>query len=96
MTYCLQILYIYIYTYILERPELRASTLQATADQEAETTRRRIATAENTAVRRKALLAEIAQRKNLPEVRRLTQEELLAEAKITEEINRRSLGELIS
>ncbi|CAH8674368.1 unnamed protein product [Schistosoma rodhaini] len=75
-----------------ERPELRASTLQATADQEAETTRRRIATAENTAVRRKALLAEIAQRKNLPEVRRLTQEELLAEAKITEEINRRSLA----
>ncbi|KAH8866208.1 Vacuolar protein sorting-associated protein 72 [Schistosoma japonicum] len=75
-----------------ERPTLRASTLQATADQEAETTRRRVLTNENTAIRRKALLAEIAQRKNLPEVRRLTQEELLAEAKITEEINRRSLA----
>ncbi|KAK4474398.1 hypothetical protein MN116_001557 [Schistosoma mekongi] len=75
-----------------ERPTLRASTLQATADQEAETTRRRVVTNENTAIRRKALLAEIAQRKNLPEVRRLTQEELLAEAKITEEINRRSLA----
>ncbi|CAH8570075.1 unnamed protein product [Schistosoma turkestanicum] len=73
------------------RPELRASTLQATADH-AETMRRRTAITENTAVRRKALLAEIAQRKNLPEVRRLTQEELLAEAKITEEINRRSLA----
>ncbi|KAH8866207.1 Vacuolar protein sorting-associated protein 72 like [Schistosoma japonicum] len=75
-----------------KRPTLRASTLQATADQEAETTRRRVLTNENTAIRRKALLAEIAQRKNLPEVRRLTQEELLAEAKITEEINRRSLA----
>ena len=51
--------------------------------------------AEVTAVKRKAMMAEIAQRRNLPEVRRLTQEELLAEAKITEEINKRSLGRII-
>ncbi|CAH8632294.1 unnamed protein product [Heterobilharzia americana] len=75
-----------------ERPKLRASTMQATADHQAETARRRIVGADNTAIRRKVLLSEIAQRKNLPEVRRLTQEELLAEAKITEEINRRSLA----
>ncbi|KER25695.1 hypothetical protein T265_14158, partial [Opisthorchis viverrini] len=47
---------------------------------------------DSTALRRQAMLAEIAQRKNVPEVRRLTQEELLAEAKLTEEINRRSLA----
>lgn len=38
------------------------------------------------------MLKDIAAKKNVPEVRRLTQEELLAEAKITEEINLRSLG----
>ncbi|CAL8107998.1 unnamed protein product [Calicophoron daubneyi] len=68
----------------------RRSTLRATAQSEA--ARRKAATTQDTAVRRKAMLAEIAQRKNVPEVRRLTQEELLAEAKLTEEINRRSLA----
>lgn len=76
-----------------ERSKLRASTLQSSADTESGTNRKRLASLENSsAIRRKALLAEIAQRKNVPEVRRLTQEELLAEAKITEEINRRSLA----
>ena len=37
-------------------------------------------------------MKEIAKKKNVAAVRRLTQEELLEEAKITEEINRRSLG----
>lgn len=53
-------------------------------------------TAENARQReqeyKEKMLKEIAQRKNVPEVRRLTQEELLEEAKITEEINIRSLG----
>ena len=41
------------------------------------------------------ILADIADRKNVKveDVRRLTQEELLAEAKITEQINLKSLGE---
>ena len=39
------------------------------------------------------LMKEIASRKtNVSDIRRLTQEELLEEAKITEEINLRSLG----
>ena len=40
------------------------------------------------------MLKDIAAKKNVSEVRRLTQEELLAEAKLTEEINLRSLGRL--
>ncbi|VDP89867.1 unnamed protein product [Echinostoma caproni] len=78
-----------------EDPEprtLRRSTVRATAATDAEAERRRMTSSKNTDVRREALLAEIAQRKNVPEVRRLTQEELLAEAKVTEEINRRSLA----
>ncbi|VEL16386.1 unnamed protein product [Protopolystoma xenopodis] len=91
-----------------ERPKLRQSTIQATAEVKGISERRRrqaasdgytgetgksaSLTSELTAIKRRAILAEIAQRKNVPEVRRLTQEELLAEAKITEEINRRSLG----
>ena len=39
------------------------------------------------------LMKDFAKRKNLSDVRRLTQEELLAEAKITEKQNLRSLGE---
>ncbi|EUB58915.1 Vacuolar protein sorting-associated protein [Echinococcus granulosus] len=76
---------------IAESRKLRASTVRAT---ETAAQRREASSvnAEVTAVKRKALMAEIAQRKNLPEVRRLTQEELLAEAKITEEINKRSLA----
>ncbi|KAL5104820.1 hypothetical protein TcWFU_000745 [Taenia crassiceps] len=75
----------------VENRKLRASTVRAT---ETAIQRRQASNmnAEVTAVKRKALMAEIAQRKNLPEVRRLTQEELLAEAKITEEINKRSLA----
>lgn len=41
---------------------------------------------------RAAMMRQIAEKKRVPEVRRLTQEELLAEAKITEKINLRSLG----
>lgn len=43
------------------------------------------------------ILADIADRKNVKveDVRRLTQEELLAEAKITEQINLKSLGEYL-
>ncbi|VDM00018.1 unnamed protein product [Schistocephalus solidus] len=75
---------------LLEGRQLRASTARSTAET---TTAQRssAANSEVAAIRRKALMAEIAQRKNVPEVRRLTQEELLAEAKITEEINKRSL-----
>ena len=39
------------------------------------------------------LMKDFAKRKNLSDVRRLTQEELLAEAKITEKQNLRSLGQ---
>uniref|UniRef100_A0A5K3FB23 Vacuolar protein sorting-associated protein 72 homolog n=1 Tax=Mesocestoides corti TaxID=53468 RepID=A0A5K3FB23_MESCO len=73
-----------------EGRKLRASTVRAHV--EAATDKKQSGNSEATALKRKALLAEIAQRKNLPEVRRLTQEELLAEAKITEEINKRSLA----
>jgi hypothetical protein len=38
------------------------------------------------------MLKEIATQKRVAEVRRLTQEELLEEAKITEELNMQSLG----
>ena len=38
------------------------------------------------------LMKEYARKRNVATVRRLTQEELLAEAKITEEMNLRSLG----
>ncbi|TPP62465.1 Vacuolar protein sorting associated protein 72, partial [Fasciola gigantica] len=72
-----------------EPRSLRQSTVKASA---AEAEKRRSAGSKSTDIRREAMLAEIAQRKNVPEVRRLTQEELLAEAKVTEEINRRSLG----
>jgi len=41
---------------------------------------------------RAAMMKQIAEKKLVPEVRRLNQEELLAEAKITEKINLRSLG----
>jgi len=41
------------------------------------------------------MLKDIATQKKVSEVRRLTQEELLAEAKITEELNRQSLGKNI-
>ena len=40
------------------------------------------------------VLKEVAAKKNVAEVRRLTQEELLEEAKITEKINFKSLGKL--
>ncbi|KAL3310775.1 Vacuolar protein sorting-associated protein 72 [Cichlidogyrus casuarinus] len=76
---------------VLEPRKLRQSTQVAT-QQASEDQKKRQSESESSAVRRKALLAEIAQRKNVPEVRRLTQTELLAEAKITEEINRRSLA----
>ena len=42
---------------------------------------------------RAAMLRSIAERKKVASVRRLTQEELLAEALVTEQINLRSLGE---
>ena len=41
---------------------------------------------------KKAMMKEIARKKNVTHVRRLTQEELLEEAKITEKINIRALG----
>ncbi|VDP98759.1 unnamed protein product [Trichobilharzia regenti] len=78
-------------THVFVKPTLRSRTKEATAKQETQATRRPVIRKGITPIRRKAFLAEIARRKNLPEVRRLTQEELLAEAKITEEINRRSL-----
>lgn len=80
-------------SFVSEARRLRASTIRAT-ETALQRRRQQGANSEVTAVKRKAFLAEIAQRKNVPEVRRLTQEELLAEAKITEEINKRSLGRL--
>lgn len=50
---------------------------------------------ERTVKEKEKMLKEIAARKNLSAVRRLTQEELLAEAKLTEQINIKSLGMLI-
>ena len=41
---------------------------------------------------RNKMMKEIAARKNVTDVRRLTQEELLEEAKMTEELNLKSLG----
>jgi len=41
------------------------------------------------------MLRAIADRKKVASVRRLTQEELLAEAMVTEEINLRSLGMIV-
>ena len=38
------------------------------------------------------MMKEIAARKNVSQVRRLTQEELLLEAKLTEEVNLQALG----
>ena len=45
---------------------------------------------------RAKIMKEMAARKNVQEVRRLTQEELLKEAKITEKLNLESLGKLYS
>ena len=50
---------------------------------------------ERIAKEKEKMLKDIAARKNLSAVRRLTQEELLEEAKITERINIKSLGWLI-
>ena len=47
---------------------------------------------ERIAKEKEKMLKDIAARKNLSAVRRLTQEELLEEAKITERINIKSLG----
>ena len=65
-----------------EKKSLRCSTQSKTAE----------AIRQREQEYKEKMLKEIAQRKNVPEVRRLTQEELLEEAKITEEINIRSLG----
>lgn len=78
---------------ILEARKLRASTVRATETALQRQKQQQSANPEITAVKRKALMAEIAQRRNVPEVRRLTQEELLEEAQVTAEINKRSLGE---
>jgi vacuolar protein sorting-associated protein 72 len=47
---------------------------------------------EKTRVAREKMLKDMAAQKNVAEVRRLTQEELLKEAKITEAENLQSLG----
>lgn len=91
--------FLFIPTYTSkEGRSLRASTVRVhsdTSQSAAAASKRQNGNASSShLVRRKVILAEMAQRKNLPEVRRLTQEELLAEAKITEEINKRSLGKL--
>lgn len=66
----------------VEKKALRKSTAEKSRSTE-DCIREREAKAE--------LLRQIAEKKKVAEVRRLTQEELLAEAKITEEINMRSL-----
>lgn len=67
----------------LEKKSLRKSTAEKSKSTE-DCIREREAKAE--------LLRQIAEKKKVAEVRRLTQEELLAEARITEQINLRSLG----
>ena len=66
-----------------DRSSLRKSTCEKTRSTE-DCVREREA--------RTAVMRQIADRKHVADVRRLTQEELLAEAKITEKINLRSLG----
>ena len=66
-----------------DRSSLRKSTCEKTRSTE-DCVREREA--------RTAVMKQIADRKHVADVRRLTQDELLAEAKITEKINLRSLG----
>jgi len=66
-----------------DRSSLRKSTCEKTRSTE-DCVREREA--------RTAVMRQIADHKHVADVRRLTQEELLAEAKITEKINLRSLG----
>lgn len=66
----------------IDRSSLRKSTCDKTRSTE-DCVREREA--------RSAVMRQIAERKHVADVRRLTQEELLAEAKITEKINLRSL-----
>lgn len=74
-----------LFSFSAEKKALRKSTAEKSRSTE-DCIREREAKAE--------LLRQIAEKKKVAEVRRLTQEELLAEAKITEEINMRSLGKL--
>ena len=67
----------------LERKTLRKSTAEKSVE-----ARQR----EQERDARIALMKEIAARKNVTEVRRLTQEELLEEAKETEILNLKALG----
>ena len=73
--------------YWVDRSSLRKSTCDKTRSTE-DCAREREA--------RTAVIRQIADRKHVADVRRLTQDELLAEAKITEKINLRSLGQYSS
>ena len=64
---------------------MRHSTSRKTQDTESKRKEREM---------KEQLMKEYARKRNVATVRRLTQEELLAEAKITEEMNLRSLGKL--
>ena len=68
----------------LERKQLRQSTAQKSALREKREKELEV---------RKKMMKEIAAKKNVTEVRRLTQEELLEEAKETEAINLQALGQ---
>ena len=68
---------------LAERKQLRRSTAQKSAQREKREKEREA---------KVKMMKEIAAKKNVPEVRRLTQEELLEEAKDTEAINLQALG----
>ena len=70
--------------FLSERRNLRKSTVEKAKETEE---RGKVLEAKT------KLMKDFAKRKNLSDVRRLTQEELLAEAKITEKQNLQSLGE---
>lgn len=77
-------LFSFFFLFLAQRKSVRRSTAEKSkATQQREKERE---------VRHK-MMREIAARKNVTEVRRLTQAELLEEAKITEEYNLKSLGD---
>ena len=71
--------------HVAERKSLRHSTTQKSILAEQREKQREIRT---------KMMKEIAAKRNVSEVRRLTQEELLAEAKETETINLQALGKV--
>jgi len=73
-----------IVVFITEKKSLRQSTTDK---------RKAVIDREKERQAKMKMMKEIAAKKNVPNVRRLTQEELLEEAKLTEQLNLQSLGD---